>query len=82
MGYEGSSSSAFRILKHLGFKHRKINNRYKFLMERSGIVVAWFMFLHKKHQIRVSGNKHLVFYLDETWDSEPHMKIHLSRLHK
>jgi hypothetical protein len=41
-------------------------------MEKSDTVVAQFMFLHTMHQIRVSGDKCLVFYLDKTWVKENH----------
>jgi hypothetical protein len=36
-------------------------------MERSDIIVAKLMFLCTVCQIRVSGNKCPVFYVDESW---------------
>jgi hypothetical protein len=35
-------------------------------MDMSDIVVTWLAFLYIMHQIRVSGDKRPVFYLDET----------------
>jgi hypothetical protein len=76
MGYQGSSSSTLRILKHLGFRYRNTNDRLKCLMKRSDIVAPWLAFLHTVYQIRVSGNKHLVFYLDEIWVNQNHTGLH------
>jgi hypothetical protein len=77
MGYQGSSSSTLRILKRLGFRYKKTNDRRKFLMERSDIVAARLTFLRTMHQIRVSGDKRPVFYSDETWVNQNHTLKHI-----
>jgi hypothetical protein len=51
MVFQGSSSSASRILNHLGFKYKKSNNRHKFMMERIDSVAALLMFLCTMHLI-------------------------------
>jgi hypothetical protein len=52
-------------------------------MERCDIFLAQFMFLHPMHKIRVSGNRHPVFYLGKNLDkSEPQIKMYQAVLHK
>jgi hypothetical protein len=66
--------------KHLGFGY---SDGYKLLIMNSDFVVAHLMFLHAVHPVRVYGNKYLFFsFRRNLGKSEPHIKIHLARLHK
>jgi hypothetical protein len=38
-------------------------------MERNPIAVAWNNIFMVKHSLRISGDKHIAFYLDKTWVS-------------
>jgi hypothetical protein len=63
IGFSESWSSASRILRKMGFRYRRCNDRIKFLMERRAIVSIQMEFLRTKHNIRSSAR----FYLDEAW---------------
>jgi hypothetical protein len=77
INYRGSVSSMYKILKSIGFRYRKTNDGHKFLMERGDIVAARIMFLRTVHNHRITGDMHPVFYLDETWVNQNHLKKYI-----
>jgi hypothetical protein len=66
INYRGSVSSIYKLLKSIGFKYRKTNDRRKFLVGRGDIVDAGIKFLRTVHNHRITGDERPVFYLDET----------------
>lgn len=65
--FDGSRFTLWKIIKNLGFKWRKINNR-KFLMERNDVVNWRCNFLREMREIDVKK----IVYLDETWINAGH----------
>uniref|UniRef100_A0A6P7G776 Uncharacterized protein LOC114338511 n=1 Tax=Diabrotica virgifera virgifera TaxID=50390 RepID=A0A6P7G776_DIAVI len=61
-----SNPSLSKILKELGFKYRKDDNR-RSLMERTNIASQRACFLRKYRENRYSASPREVIFLDETW---------------
>lgn len=73
IGFQGGCWSMLKILKSMGFKHRKSNDGRRFLLERSDIVAARMRFLREMHEIRQAGSSQ-IYYLDETWVNQNHSR--------
>uniref|UniRef100_A0A6P7G4Q8 Uncharacterized protein LOC114337704 n=1 Tax=Diabrotica virgifera virgifera TaxID=50390 RepID=A0A6P7G4Q8_DIAVI len=60
------SLSLWRVLKHLGFRYKKTNNR-QVLCELSNVVSKRWHFLRKYVNNKTSDSPRQVVFLDETW---------------
>jgi hypothetical protein len=65
--FSKSQSSILRLLRKMGFRYRRCNNRSKFLMERRDIVVTLMEFLRAMHYTHSTCDIRLIFYLDKIW---------------
>ncbi|XP_050508988.1 uncharacterized protein LOC126886178 [Diabrotica virgifera virgifera] len=61
-----SLTSLWRVLKHLGFRYKKTNNR-QVLCELSNVVSKRWHFLRKFMNNKTSDSPRQVVFLDETW---------------
>jgi hypothetical protein len=61
-----------RILRKMGFRYRRCNDRRKFLTERMGIEITQTEFLGTMQNIHSSGDTHPTFQLHETWVNHNH----------
>ena len=64
--FHGSRTSLWKVVKELGFKYKKMNNRLV-LLEKPDIVAWRIRFLRRMHENAFSDKPRPVVYLDGTW---------------
>jgi transposase len=72
IGFSESQSSILRLLRKMGSRYRRCNDRRKFLTERRDTVATRMEFLRTMHNIRSSGDTRPIFYLDKMWVNQNH----------
>ncbi len=71
IGFTGSRTTLWRIVKQLGFKYKKQCGR-KFLIEKPEIVMLRHQYLRKMKKLRESKPPSKIIYMDETWLNANH----------
>ncbi len=66
VGFKGRRTALWELLKDLGFKYHKQNNR-KYLTERNEVVALRHHYLRTIRDIRRQPGPPTIIYLDETW---------------
>ena len=69
ISYLGGRETLRKVMKKIGFRYADVNGR-KFLMERSDVTSARYMFL-REMRAHIDSGKNIV-YLDETWINQNH----------
>lgn len=72
--YAGSVRSLRRTLQYVGFKYKRANDGWKYLLERHDVVLARTRFLRKMHDLKMGDFPKERVYLDETWINHNHTR--------